>query len=552
VTVTALPSGRRPAVRIVCMAGRKVVSIIRQLVRRNGPVWLWLRREVMGIAAWARRRQRFALAGVVVFVLVGLLASWAKAAAWAFAWWALTRVPRERAERRYVTFQAAATITRTPLEVAANDSTLTFSRGTKRPVRPRSRVHIRRWIAPQLHGVRLPLGTVAQRGVISYDPRWFHDAEDDTRRALFEKVIAQRLRGHRDDLGYRFAWQPAYCRVAFRVLPPLPTGKLPYCHQDLPWHRLPVGPTHGGRLVTVDLYRRPHVILSGAVGSGKTSLAMVWLAHLLRFPNVETVLIDPARLDFHWAKPHVDRYASTLPDMVDALEAVRREVERRSAVYEDHRDWRTAGLPRFAGLVLLIEELAVLVRTVEHRMGKDAANAFRDDLLLLALNSRRVNIHLITIAQQPNADVFDSTEARDQFEWSVLCANPSKEHKTLLSSHGLALPDWNTPGRVAVIEGQRELTLAHAFWLASPTTPGTSPADRAEALRWLPGEDAVKRPTAVVTAITREHVAGQQMATEVTGQPQPDASDSDRSVSGQADSAPVIPMVRPRRRRRSQ
>lgn len=515
-TVAALPAGgrRRKAIRAAKNTARKLarklVSIVRQLARRNGPVWLWLRNEMIGVAAWARRRQRAALTATVVLAVVGVVAGWPTAGKWAVVWWAVTRIPRARAQRRYVTFQAAATITRTPLEVSASDSTLTFSRGTKRPVRPRSRVHIRRWMPLRVRGVPVLPGTVPSRGVISYDPRFYHDHDDAARRKVFEAVVAGRLRGH-TDVEYGFAWQPGHCRVAFRALPPLPVGKLAYAHQEaLPWHRLPVGATRSGAVATVDLLRRPHVILSGATGSGKTSVAMVWLAHLLRFPQVEVVLLDPARLDFHWAREYVDVYASSLRPMAAAIADVQAEAGRRMAVYE-RLDWRNNPLDLFPGMVVVLEELAVLVRAVERRQGKDAANAVRGDLLELAETGRKVNIHLVAIAQQPNADVFDGTEARDQFEWSVLCANPSKEHRTMLSGYGLSLPDLNRPGRVAVIEGQRELTEAHAFWLASPTTPGTSAQDRAEALRWLPDAEAAK---VTVTAVTREPVAGQVEATE--------------------------------------
>lgn len=532
-TVTALPTGeqRRKVVRKVRAITRITLSVIRQLLSRNGPVYLWVRNELVGIAAWARRRQRAALIGTLTLAIVGLLASWPTAGIWALTWWALTRIPRARAQRRYVAFQAAATITRTPLEVAVSESRWTFVRTTKRPVSPRSRVHIRRWKPLRVRGVPVLPGTVPMRGVISYDARFYHDHDDAARRKIFEAVIAGRLRGH-TDTEYDWAWQQGHCRVAFRALPPLPIGKLPYHHQEaLPWHRLPVGPTRGDAITTVDLYRRPHVILSGATGSGKTSVAMVWLAHLLRFPQIEVVLLDPPRLDFHWAKDYVDRYASTLQDMTATIAAVQTEADRRMGVYEN-LDWRAEPLGLFPGMVLLMEELAVFIRAVERRQGKDAAKAARADILELAEIGRKVNVHLIAIAQQPNADIFDGTEARDQFEWSVLCGNPSKEHRTMLGSYGLALPDLNLPGRVAVIEGQRQLTACHAYWLASPTTPGTSPADRAEALRWLPDEDAAK---IAVTGVTRQSVPGQVQGTVVTP-PTPGAVNAN-----------VVPLVKRRR-----
>jgi hypothetical protein len=570
-SIDALPSGEkrpdrvdsRAVRRLASITGRKALSIIRQLVARNGPAYLLVRNEIIGVAAWIRRRQRAALIGLLVLAGIDLFAGWLEAFKWALIWWAITRIPRERADRRRLAFLAVATITRTPLEVSANESSLTFSRGTKRPVRPRSHVHVRRWIAPRIHGVPIPLGTIPQRGVISYDPRWFHDHESDARRKLFEHVVNQRLHGRLAELDYKFDWQPQYCRVAFRVLPPLPTGKLPYSHQNLPWHRLPVGPTHGGPLTTVDLLRKPHAIVSGATGSGKTSVAMMWLAHLLRFEYVELAMIDPTRLDFLWARDYLDIYASSLEAMQGVLTKVRQEAERRLDAYDGIQDWRNHPLELFSPFVLIIEEMAVLVRAIERRLGKEAAGAVKDDILTLSELGRKCNIHLIVLAQQPNADIFATTEARDQFEWNVICGNPSKEHKQMLSSYGLHLPDLNMPGRVAVIEGQTSLTKCHAFWLASPTTPGVSPEDRMESLRWLPDEDAAKPAvTATVKGAAKRPAKSVEVSDHVAGQSElagghADGPDSPQSVpvtlteDSHADRAAVIPMARPKRRRSS-
>ena len=493
----------------------------------NGPVWLFVRGELLGIAYWIRRRRSAAQIGAIVLLVVGLFASWPKAALLALAWWAITRVPRARAERRYLVFHELAAATATPIERKLPKRPWrngTAEQRTRR-VRPRAHVHIRRWTPCRVRGRAVMLGTVPQRGVLSYHPKFFKDFADATRRKELEKALALRLAGH-SNREYRFDWQPGQTRLAFRALPPLPSGKVAYAHQEQPWYRLPVGPTRGGATAVVNLYRRPHVILSGSTGSGKTSVAMVWLAHLLRFPeHVEIVVVDPPRLDLLWTQEYVSDYsggmagATQLHAHLKVLERVRKEANKRMAAY-DSRDWRTEPLSRFHGLVVLIEELAVLGRAIARSAGKDAANAFLADVLELAEVGRKLNIHLIVIAQQPNAEVFNSTEARDQFEWSVLCGNPSKEHKQMLSSHGLELPDLNRPGRVAIVEGQTELIEAHAYWLASPSTPGMTAEDRQAALAALPepatpdedeadtasDEHAVAEtatPAAEVVAITR-------------------------------------------------
>jgi hypothetical protein len=533
-SVTALPAGKPSAVRIARMAGRKTVSILRQLLVRNGPAWLWLRNEVTGLAAWARRRQRAALIGLLTLAVIGLAAGWLAALKWAVICWAVTRVPRERAQRRYVTFQAAATITRTPLEVSASESMLTFSRGTKRAVRPRSRVHVRRWIPLRIFGLPLPLGTIPQRGVISYDPRWFHDHHDDARRNLFENVINQRLHGRLTNIEYRFDWQPQYCRVAFRVLPPLLTGKLAYAHQEhLAWHRLPVGRDRQGRLVVIDIEGRganpAHVLISGDTGSGKTSVANVMLAHTLRFAQVEHVFVDMAEMDFGWLAElpadHNVRYAQgELREATAAIRTVLHRAERR-------RKHQEACTP----LMLWLEEFPELVDLAKER---DHSRNAPDEVLWvrrIMRIGRKTNIHVICITQQPNVDVFGSSESRDQFGWQVLAGNPSTEHAKMLSASGLTIPDLATPGRVAVIRNLTQVSVAHAYWLASPTGPDATNDEKAEAARWLP----IAKPTQVtVTAVSREPVTGQVDAEEV---PTP------HTTGQEPDRAPVVPI----RRRRS-
>jgi hypothetical protein len=81
----------------------------------------------------------------------------------------------------------------------------------------------------------------------------------------------------------------------------------------------------------------------------------------------------------------------------------------------------------------------------------------------------------------------------------------------MLSSHGLELPDLNRPGRVAVIEGQTELTECHAYWLASPSTPGMTAEDRQAGLAALP--EPVTPDEDEAATVTEAVTAGQEPAT---------------------------------------
>ena len=125
--------------------------------------------------------------------------------------------------------------------------------------------------------------------------------------------------------------------------------------------------TPGGSLYEpfVELSEKPHLLIAGATGSGK-SVALNGIIHSLLLTqsplNARFVLIDPKKVELvqYSHLPHTARYASELPDIVRALQWAVDETDRRFSMMQ------RAGSREFSGphLYVIIDELADLMVTV--------------------------------------------------------------------------------------------------------------------------------------------------------------------------------------------
>jgi len=116
----------------------------------------------------------------------------------------------------------------------------------------------------------------------------------------------------------------------------------------------------------LDLAERPHLLIAGATGSGK-SVALNGIIHSLLVMDspfrTRFVLIDPKKVELMQYRPlpHTARYASTHPDIVTALSWAVEETDRRFSVMQ--RD----GVKEYNGpdLYVVIDELADLMVSIK-------------------------------------------------------------------------------------------------------------------------------------------------------------------------------------------
>lgn len=142
----------------------------------------------------------------------------------------------------------------------------------------------------------------------------------------------------------------------------------------------------------LDLATRPHLLIAGATGSGKSVLVNGIITTLLmqRSPSsCKFVLLDPKRvelLDFA-PLPHTVRYASEPDDMIHALEWTVEEMDRRFRVMQAQHVKSYDG----SDMYVIIDELADLMTTQK--------NAVLPLLQRIAQVGRAARVHMIACTQ---------------------------------------------------------------------------------------------------------------------------------------------------------
>ena len=142
----------------------------------------------------------------------------------------------------------------------------------------------------------------------------------------------------------------------------------------------------------LSLAERPHLLIAGATGSGK-SVALNGIIHSLLLTRSPSrclfVLLDPTKGELIQYKPlpHVVQYASEPADMIRALQWAEEETDRRFSVMQ------RAGVKMYDGpdLYVIVDELADLMTTQK----KSALPL----LQRLAQVGRAARVHLIACSQ---------------------------------------------------------------------------------------------------------------------------------------------------------
>lgn len=142
----------------------------------------------------------------------------------------------------------------------------------------------------------------------------------------------------------------------------------------------------------LEMSERPHLLIAGATGSGK-SVALTGIIHSLLMTQspfrCRFILIDPKKVELiQYAKiPHTVRYASELPDIVRALQLAVDETDRRFRVMQDKEIREYQG----SHLYVVIDELADLMVTLR----KETLPLLQK----LAQIGRAARVHVIACSQ---------------------------------------------------------------------------------------------------------------------------------------------------------
>jgi hypothetical protein len=174
------------------------------------------------------------------------------------------------------------------------------------------------------------------------------------------------------------------------------------------------GVAPSGEVRIADLSRLPHLLVSGATGSGKSVFLRGLLVELLRkrtADQLHLLIIDPKRLDFlpFTVAPHL-RGGEIISDPTEALERLRftleAEIELRQPILANAgvssaAEYYEAGgsLEALPQLVILVDEFADLVLAGPDR------RAFSEMVQRYAQLTRAYGIFLVLATQRPSVDV---------------------------------------------------------------------------------------------------------------------------------------------------
>ncbi|NQU99428.1 MAG: DNA translocase FtsK 4TM domain-containing protein [Parcubacteria group bacterium] len=172
---------------------------------------------------------------------------------------------------------------------------------------------------------------------------------------------------------------------------------------------MPLGRDVAGKAVVADLLKMPHLLISGATGSGKSiCLNSIILSFLYQNSpdEVKFILVDPKKVEMtsYNGIPHLLTPVVTEVDKtINSLKWLVAEMERRLKLFSErgsrdiasyNRGLRDKKLPY---IILIIDELADLMAV--------AANDVEACIVRLAQMSRAAGIHLILATQRPSVNV---------------------------------------------------------------------------------------------------------------------------------------------------
>lgn len=280
---------------------------------------------------------------------------------------------------------------------------------------------------------------------------------------------------------------------------PVAAGQWPgMLHSPLELSECQVGVGVKGAAVTVPLLGE-RIVMLGVPGRGKTTTLRTMIAHAMLSASTEVwgsnIGGDLARLSAGWA-----RCADTLEETAALLEEVEAEVRRRVAWISAHRLERIEPTERVPAIVVVLDEIAQLVRTdrdAQRRLGTISALC------------RKAAVSMVMTSQRPTTDWLPS----DATQIASVLVTFAMRRRDMTAAWGHAC-DWTADAELGVGEAwvglqghdpvrasMHQLSEADQDWCAArsaalrTTGPSTSWSEAPTSATSAPNIGATSAPT---------------------------------------------------------
>lgn len=205
-----------------------------------------------------------------------------------------------------------------------------------------------------------------------------------------------------------------------RVATGLP-DRLAFVDDKGPIDRIPFGVDKSGKWIHADLRNEtPHVLISAATGWGKTSLMSIFVARVAGRGGVVDIC-DPKVVGFADTFrniPNINIHTS-IEDMTETITAFREEIQRRYELIGQGADINDHD--KFPLKLLVLDEMGTLVAMMRmhyddvKERGGPKNPPWLTQIMMILWEGRAARCHVITGAQQANAQVLINSDARDQY-----------------------------------------------------------------------------------------------------------------------------------------
>ncbi|MCH5185895.1 MAG: DNA translocase FtsK [Oscillospiraceae bacterium] len=204
-----------------------------------------------------------------------------------------------------------------------------------------------------------------------------------------------------------------------------------------------VGKDIGGRIITADIAKMPHLLIAGSTGSGKSVFVNTMITSILYNASpdeVKLIMVDPkvVELGVYNGIPHLMIPVVTEPKQAaGALNWAVREMMKRYDLFAKNKVRNLAGYNKLAEngdteklpqILIIIDELADLMMV--------AAKEVEGYICRLAQLARAAGIHLVIATQRPSVDVITGLIKANIPSRAALFVSSQVDSRTVLGKGG--------------------------------------------------------------------------------------------------------------------